>query len=62
MVLDLEQNPCVRAAADAVATEFPGEIVEVAPDHASTASTARANVFHSSRRTASASCPEGVIR
>jgi hypothetical protein len=56
----LGEDPVALPPADPDGGELAGEPVEVR--HASTASTARENVFHSSRRTARASPPARVSR
>ncbi|HZQ64462.1 MAG TPA: hypothetical protein VFA66_04470 [Gaiellaceae bacterium] len=56
----LREDPVVQPAPNADRVKLGGKRLQIR--HASTASTARANVFHSRRRTARASRPERVIR
>ena len=67
MVGRLGQDPPAQPAANPDPAELDRQTIEVGVafgvvSHASAASTARENVFHSSRRTDSASLPAGVIR
>jgi histone H3/H4 len=60
VVRGLGEDARTLSAANPDASELISELVEIC--HASTASTARENCFHSSRRTVSASRPDRVIR
>ena len=60
MVLGLGEDPSPQAPADADGDELAIERFEVAVDHVTTASTACAKAFHSSRPLASSARPRFV--